>query len=101
MIGRTIDLATGEERQVIIGAEEEAMLLEKSNNYNMQRATELLKKTALDELCKTDITILRCYEKAVAVPKEWQQYRDELRDIVSGTSAAIALPKKPEYPAGT
>lgn len=57
-------------------------------------------KAALGE---TDITVMRCYESAVAVPAAWATYRKALRAIVSAASgdATQALPEKPTYPAGT
>lgn len=57
-------------------------------------------KASLDA---SDITILRCYEKAVATPAAWSTYRDALRVIVSATSGdpTQPLPTKPAYPTGT
>jgi hypothetical protein len=65
------------------------------------QAQILLAGQASVALTKSDITITRCYEHAVAVPTEWQTYRAALRAIVAGTSTATALPTIPAYPAGT
>ena len=56
------------------------------------------KAAAQVALDKSDVTILRCYERGVAVPTEWADYRAALRLIVSGTSEATELPVRPEYP---
>ncbi|MFM0543994.1 hypothetical protein PQR29_04625 [Paraburkholderia strydomiana] len=57
-------------------------------------------KAALDA---SDLTIMRCYENAVATPAAWATYRKALRAIVGATSGdpTQALPMKPAYPAGT
>ena len=58
-------------------------------------------KAALDV---SDITVLRCVEKSVAVPAEWANYRVSLRAIVGATAIGDPtqpLPTKPTYPAGT
>lgn len=70
-------------------------------SYIAARTAEVLKVSAQEALDKSDITILRCYENAVAVPVTWQAYRTELRGIISGTSSAPELPTMPEYPEGT
>jgi len=70
-------------------------------SYIAARAAAALKVSAQEALDRSDITILRCYENAVAVPGTWQTYRTELRAIVSGTSSATELPGMPAYPEGT
>ncbi|OPY00361.1 MAG: hypothetical protein A4E60_02349 [Syntrophorhabdus sp. PtaB.Bin047] len=70
-------------------------------SYIAARTAAALKVAAQAALDRSDITILRCYENAVAVPETWQAYRTELRAIVSGTSSATSLPARPEYPEGT
>lgn len=54
-------------------------------------------------LAKSDSTIARCYENAVAVPSEWAAYRKALRVIASASTgdATAALPVQPTYPEGT
>lgn len=59
-----------------------------------------LKVAAQMALDKSDITILRCYEAAIAVPTAWQTYRAELRAIISGSSIDTVLPTMPDYPVG-
>jgi hypothetical protein len=70
-------------------------------SYIAARAAAALKVAAQEALDTSDITILRCYENAVAVPAAGHAYRTELRAIVSGTSPATELPARPEYPEGT
>lgn len=70
-------------------------------SYIAARTAAALKVAAQEALDRSDITILRCYENAVAVPATWQTYRTELREIISGTSSATELPTMPEYPDGT
>jgi hypothetical protein len=55
-------------------------------------------QAALD---KSDITVIRCIEHAVAVPAAWTTYRAALRAIVAGGPTSAALPTAPTYPAGT
>lgn len=58
-------------------------------------------KSALDA---SDMTVLRCVEKAVSVPTAWATYRATLRAIVGATTVGDPtkpLPTKPSYPAGT
>lgn len=38
-------------------------------------------------------------ENGVSLPEEWKKYRQELRDIVSGSNKE--LPSTPDYPAGS
>jgi hypothetical protein len=52
-------------------------------------------------LTASDITILRCYEHAVAVPADWAAYRAALRVLVSGPATTGPLPPMPAYPVGT
>jgi hypothetical protein len=61
-------------------------------------ALRVAAQTALD---KSDVTIIRCYEHAVAVPAQWTAYRAALRAIVAGDSTPGALPTMPTYPVGT
>lgn len=57
-----------------------------------------LKGKARHELSKSDITIMRCVENNVSIPPEWKNYRDSLRDIVSGRSDQNDLPLRPADP---
>ena len=58
---------------------------------------------ALAALSDSDITLLRCYENAVAVPAAWTTYRKALRAIVGAASgdATQPFPAKPAYPDAT
>lgn len=65
------------------------------------KAYQTQAKAALDA---SDITVLRCVEKAVSVPTAWATYRATLRAIVGATTVGDPtkpLPTKPSYPAGT
>ncbi|MDE1906080.1 MAG: hypothetical protein KGH75_06465 [Rhodospirillales bacterium] len=54
-------------------------------------------------LTESDLTVLRCYESAVAVPATWATYRKALRAIIAASTGdpTQAMPTKPAYPAGT
>lgn len=62
--------------------------------------TPSLASQALQALRDSDVVILRCYEKAVAVPSAWASYRSTLRTIVDGSNAG-PVPTAPAYPAAT
>jgi hypothetical protein len=58
-------------------------------------------QAALD---KSDVTVLRCAEKAIVVPTEWAAYRSSLRTIIGATTVGDPtqpLPTRPAYPSGT
>lgn len=59
--------------------------------------------TAQAALDKSDVTIVRCVENAIAVPTTWTAYRKALRAIVGAPSGdpTQALPTRPAYPSGT
>ncbi|HEX8894480.1 MAG TPA: hypothetical protein VF783_14210 [Terriglobales bacterium] len=54
-------------------------------------------------LAESDLTILRCYESAVAVPAAWATYRKALRSVLAEVTGdpTQPLPTKPAYPSGT
>ncbi|MHC5543872.1 hypothetical protein ACYOEI_37060 [Singulisphaera rosea] len=54
-------------------------------------------KALLDQ---SDRTILRCAERGIMVPREWVDFRAELRAIASGESSD-AIPAMPAYPVGS
>ncbi len=58
---------------------------------------------AMSELNKSDITVLRCYEDSISVPKEWKDYRKSLREIVSSADGdpMQLFPVKPASPQGS
>jgi len=58
---------------------------------------------ARDALTASDVTVTRCAENSVKVPKEWADYRKSLRLILSSKSgdAIKGLPAAPPYPEGT
>lgn len=61
-----------------------------------------LKISAQTALDKSDVTVVRCYSAAVAVPTAWQTYRSALRAIVNGgDTTSTSLPTVPSYPQGT
>lgn len=63
----------------------------------------LRQNEARQALTDSDVTVLRCYENAIATPATWVTYRKDLRAIVSATTgdASLALPAMPAYPTGT
>ncbi|PMQ04150.1 hypothetical protein DyAD56_15795 [Dyella sp. AD56] len=63
-------------------------------------AVVTLVPAARQALAESDLTVLRCYEKAISVPADWVAYRDALRAIVSGGNST-SLPSMPAYPSGS
>lgn len=61
---------------------------------------KFLKKAAQILLNKSDVTIARCYENNIPVPEDWKQFRADLRTILN-SDEIVALPNRPNYPAGT
>jgi hypothetical protein len=68
----------------------------------VQKATAL-RASALAALDASDTTVLRCLsaQPPVAIPAALTAYREELRAIVGGTSAATTLPITPAFVPGT
>ena len=64
-------------------------------------ADEKLVAEAADLLAKSDLVVVRCYERGQKIPKAWATYREMLRQIVRRDPSAISLgiPERPEYPA--
>lgn len=57
------------------------------------------KTRAEESLKESDIVIIRCYEDGIPVPSEWKEYRQALRDMITGKSAAEAtIDAAPAYP---
>jgi hypothetical protein len=48
-------------------------------------------------LARSDVTVLRCVESGLKVPKAWIAYREKLRAIAGGADAD-PLPAAPSYP---
>lgn len=71
--------------------------------YNNSKEFPAYKAKAQELLDASDIVILRCYERGVIVPIEWQTYRATLRVILASNSVDVSqpLPQKPIYPQGT
>jgi hypothetical protein len=61
------------------------------------------KQSAQNALEKSDITVWRCIENGVSVPKVWGDYRKALRAIVSSSSgdSSQSLPTCPAFPSGS
>ncbi len=60
------------------------------------------RKEAQTSLEESDITVLRCYENGVPVPKEWVAYRKALRFIVGAEDGDVSapFPQQPDRPEG-
>jgi hypothetical protein len=57
------------------------------------------KKTAMEELDKSDMVAIRCLKAGVPFPQEWKDYVTALRLIVA--TGEGSLPEQPVYPEGT
>lgn len=55
-----------------------------------------LRDAARAALDASDVTILRCGERNMAVPQAWADYREALRAIVR--DGAGVLPARPDWP---
>ena len=64
-------------------------------------ANEKLVAEAAELLAKSDLVVVRCYERGQKIPKAWAAYRETLRHIVRGDPEAISsgIPDRPDYPA--
>lgn len=64
-------------------------------------ANEKLVAEAAELLAKSDLVVVRCYERGQKIPKAWATYREMLRQIVRRDPSAISLgiPERPAYPA--
>lgn len=60
------------------------------------------RKEAQTSLEQSDITVLRCYESGLPVPKEWVAYRKSLRSIVGAEIGDLSepFPQQPERQEG-
>jgi hypothetical protein len=50
------------------------------------------------ELDKSNIAIMHYYENNIALPLEWKQYRQSLKDIINNSEGVTELPVRPSYP---
>ena len=64
-------------------------------------ANEKLVAEAAELLAKSDLVVVRCYERGQKIPKQWVAYRETQRHIVRQDPAAISsgIPERPDYPA--
>ena len=62
----------------------------------IQTRAELLAR-AQEALSRSDIQVLRCYERSIPLPPAWINYRQRLREIGAGTCAG-PLPERPDWP---
>jgi len=76
-------------------SKEPSIIIEKEEEK--KKKIKNLAQLALD---KSDITILRCYEKEIVVPQSWLTYRAELRIIVANPTPESIIPDRPPYPDG-
>lgn len=49
-------------------------------------------------LNKSDIIVIRCIELGVNVPKEWVEYRKDLRVLANSTEVSSEFPTPPDRP---
>ena len=58
-------------------------------------AEDVVKSEAREALEASDITVLRCVERGIAVPQAWAAYREALREVVR--TGAGELPARPDW----
>jgi hypothetical protein len=60
-------------------------------------------EAAKEDLDSSDVTLMRCFENAIALPAAWVAYRKALRAIVGAATgdASQSMPTRPAYPTGT
>jgi len=80
----------------------QGVTLPTSSAIESEYAKIMLVEAATLALTKSDITMLRCTEAAIAVPAAWNTYRKSLRAISIGTDkVSTSLPIQPPFVAGT
>lgn len=64
-------------------------------------SAHLLAVQANELLAKSDLVVMRCFERSKKLPASWVAYREKLRQIVRGDADAISsgIPDRPDYPA--
>ena len=91
--------ASGQIIQADANGNPKAVNLPPPSPEQLRAALAVSAKNALD---KSDTTIIRCYSAGIAVPNEWQTYRNALRAIVNGAdTTSTILPTIPTYPEGS
>lgn len=65
--------------------------------YTAAKENYSYKTEAISALVRSDAQVIRCSEKGEALPEEWIEYRQALRDIYSGEESG-PLPERPPYP---
>ena len=64
-------------------------------------SAHLMAVQANELLAKSDLVVMRCFERSKKLPASWVAYREKLRQIVRGDAEAISsgIPDRPAFPA--